>query len=91
LRKSPARVAIHLNIENPAPVFNTNRAITCWRNSPTMTVGLGKNQWGLHNRLIGNRPRHLASIPRRSPKSKLEDKKTKHADCAISKCGTLSC
>ena len=39
-KKSLARVAIHLNIENPAPVFKTNNATTCCKKSPTMTVGL---------------------------------------------------
>ena len=43
-KKSLARVAIHLNIENPAPVFKTNNATTCCKKSPTMTVGLMERQ-----------------------------------------------
>lgn len=90
LRKSPARVAIHLNIENPAPVFNTNKAMTCWRNSPTITVGL----WFFKNEVtkivwFGSEPRHLTSMTRSSPKTELEDKKTKHAYCTVSEGGTL--
>jgi hypothetical protein len=39
-KKSDARAAIHLKIEKPAPDFRTKRAIACWQNNPTMTVGL---------------------------------------------------
>jgi hypothetical protein len=39
-KKSDARVAIQLKSEKPAPDFSTKRATACWRNNPTMTVGL---------------------------------------------------
>ena len=47
-RKSEARMAIHLNIEKPAPDFNTNMAIACWVNKPTMTVGLYNSEYVYH-------------------------------------------
>lgn len=39
-RKSEARVAIQLKIEKPALDFRTNKAMACWMNNPTITVGL---------------------------------------------------
>ena len=44
LRISAARVAIQLNMENPARVLKTNKAIACCRKRPTITVGLVLNQ-----------------------------------------------
>ena len=39
-RKVAARDEIQLNIEKPASVLRTNKAIACCRKRPTITVGL---------------------------------------------------
>ena len=70
-KKSLARVAIHLNIENPAPVFKTNNATTCCKKSPTMTVGLMERQviegsWVKSEKIL---PRNRFPICRREPES----------------------
>lgn len=55
-KKSAASLAIQLKIENPAPVFKTNNAITCCKNKPTMMVGLELNT-SMNNAVItGKKP-----------------------------------
>jgi len=48
-KKSAARVAIHLKMENPAPDLSTKSAITCCRKRPTITVGLRKVDVSTYN------------------------------------------
>lgn len=53
-RKSAARVAIHLKMENPAPDLSTNKAMACCKTSPTMTVGLWESAVSQHGSMETN-------------------------------------
>lgn len=89
LRKSPARVAIHSNMDNPAAVLRTNKAIACWRKRPTITVGLDSNQRLLCKRRYNYSPRYFSPILGGDIESDLENEKTKNINSAVSKCSTL--
>ena len=89
LRKSPARVAIHLNMENPAAVLRTNKAIACWRKRPTITVGLGLYQRLFCKRRYINSPRYFSPILGGNIEPDLENEKTENINSTISKCSSL--